>query len=343
MVLSTTTLASTGLVASNIGAALQPAVIKSVQLTEYVQTVIRIIVFAIGSILWGLWKRGGNPWISTILDGDHIALSLMNLLSIYSGIRGFELLPVGVGLTTFYTWPIWLTYISQKNQKFSHDNQERLWWGLGISFVGLIILYLPHWANWIKGRPEWSFMWWGFFWILISSITHAISIWYMRRKDTRRQTAESRLGVLSVLPAILLTLLMFFSPQLSLRAGYRGDGGDNGFRWEIFLLVLFQATIGLGSFLTHFWSVAYLPAEWISGLGFITLLAGYFFGWIFFGEPLSFRVLFATTLIIIGIALVSRAVRDIMQDNGNDEKNTPIRKVKEWIHQQYEDWRADDI
>lgn len=339
----TTTLASAGLVTANIGAALQPAVIKSVQLTEYVQTVIRIIVFAIGSILWGLWKGRGNPWISNVIDGDHIAFSLLNLLSVYSGIRGFELLPVGVGLTTFYTWPIWLSYISQMKQKFTQDNQERLWWGLGISFTGLIVLYLPQWSNWIKMRPEWSFMWWGFFWILISSITHSVTIWYMSRKDTRRQTPEARLGTLTFVPALLLAALVFLSPQLSLREGYRGDGGENGFRWELFLLILFQATIGLGSFLLHFWSVAYLPPEWISGLGFITLLAGYFFGWIFFGEPLSFRVLFATVLIVIGIGLVSRSVRDIMPTDKDKKGNSPIRKVKEWVHQQYQDWRFDDI
>lgn len=304
---------TTGLILANLGAAIQPAVVKLSQLDSYDQTYIRIIIFAVSCVILTKWFKWDDSWIKASFAPDSLAMNAVNLLSVFAGIRGFMELPVGVSLTVFYTWPIYLTIMSQwERQKTHHelteDNCQRLWIGIILSFMGLFVIFGPEWWHWFQEGPSWSATWVGFIWVSISAITHAFTIFYYHRERPHRNHAAARLGSITLPSAIAFIIASFWNPG-RWALGHNWVGGDDDFRWQVLLLGAFQATIGLGSFLLHFFSIPKLPKEWISSLSFLTLIAGYMFGWFFFGEKMNWRVGLGTLMVFIGIGVVSRALK----------------------------------
>jgi len=324
---------TTGLILSNFGNALQPAVVKLSKLDSYDQTVIRILIFAISCVIITKWFHLSSGWIKASFAPDSIAMNGVNLLSVFSGIRGFAELPVGVGLTVFYTWPLYLTFMSQwerasMKKELTEDNRSRLWMGIFLSFLGLFIMFGPEWFQFFHSGPEWSSTWIGLFWVSVSALTHAFTIFYYHRERPHRDHPAARLGSLTLPTAIAFVILTFWNPG-KWALGHSWLGSDDDFRWQVLLLAIFQITIGLGSFLLHFYSIPKLPKEWISSLSFLTLIAGYLFGWFFFGEKLNLRVSIGTLLVFIGIGVVSRALKgEFEEDTQDDTKRFIYDKLK---------------
>ena len=313
--------ATTGLIVSNFGSALQPVVAKVSKLTTYDQTIVRILVFAIGCILWSN-HHYDLSWLRSSFYPSNLLMNGVNVLSIYSGIQGFRYLPVGIGLTTFYTWPLFLAIFAEmerrsKKNKLTKNNRRRLWIGLIISFFGLFILFSREWYQWIyQDSQNWTM---GFIWIIISAITHSLTIFYYHEQG---EHASERFGLLTVPTAILLLLFMIWNSDYRL-------GSYPDFYWQVGLLGLFQATVGFASYLMHFWSISELPKEWISSLGFLTLFIGYFIGWFLFGETMNWRILLGTFCVFVGVGLVSRALNMNLNFIKNDfVKNKINRTIK---------------
>lgn len=325
---------TTGLILSNLGNALQPAIVKISELSPYDQSVIRIIIFAVSCIILTKWFKWQSDWIQASFSLDSLGMNVVNLLSVFSGIRGFQELPVGVSLTTFYTWPIYLTLMSQwertkKGKELTEDNRSRLWMGILLSFIGLFFIFGPQWFHWFQEGPIWGQTWVGFFWISISAITHAYTIFYYHRKHPHRNHAAAKLGSITLPSAVLFIALMLWNPG-KWGLGNNWVGSDDAFRWQLLLLGGFQATIGLGSFLLHFYSIPKLPKEWISSLSFLTLIAGYLIGWFFFGEKMNWRVMIGTLVVFIGIALVSRSLKGEFE--GYADLNKEKEETKRFIY-----------
>lgn len=70
--------------------------------------------------------------------------------------------------------------------------------------------------------------------------------------------------------------------------------------------VLVVVSVG---FLTWFWVLSIYPASDMASFSFLAPVFGVFFGWVIFGEPLTWTVLAALTLVAIGIVLVNRKPR----------------------------------
>ena len=305
--------ATTGLILSNVASSLQPTIVKLSQLNSYDQTILRILIFAISCVILTKWFRYSDRWIRASFRPEGLGMNVVNILSVYAGIHGFQMLPVGVGLTVFYTFPIYLTLLSQWERQREHhelteENQSRLWYGIGISFLGLLLIFAPDWLTFFRETPQWTETWRGFAWVSISAMTHAFTIYYYHKMHPDRDSAPARLGSLTLPTALAIVALSVWNPG-KWALGNVWEGSDDAFRWQVLLLAIFQATVGLGGFLLHFYSIPKLPKEWISSLSFLILVGGYLFGWFFFGEALNWRMGAGTVLVVIGIAVVSRALK----------------------------------
>lgn len=295
------------LLASNLLAATQPAVIKSITLSHIDQTIIRFVVFSILAILFTLKRKDSSlAWIPASFHPYYIALSMVNLISVFAGIAGFARLPVGVGLTTFYIWPLFLSLFADWNERIQNiQDRKRLWLGLFLSFLGIFFLFSKNWSHWFRHHGEWSPILQGFLWILVSAFTHAAIIWYHRQfKYPEVETAEERLGAIFFPGTLVLLAGAIFAPNLIPRTLLLSDSLK-----QVSLLTLYQATVGFVGFWLHFGGIPHVPAEWTSALGFTTLLFGYLLGWLFFREGFSWMNGLGTVLILAGIGMVNRSLK----------------------------------
>ena len=77
---------------------------------------------------------------------------------------------------------------------------------------------------------------------------------------------------------------------------------QNGF-WAIVYLVIFGSIFGYASYI---YAIHHLPLSLVSTYAYINPIIALILGWYFLNEELSYNILIATVLIIIGVTLVKK-------------------------------------
>jgi drug/metabolite transporter (DMT)-like permease len=92
-------------------------------------------------LVWMVWKKRGKALFRTHAWKKHLVRSLCGVASIYGFYVGLVYLPLAPTMLLFFSFPICtplVTRIWLKNRILT-----RLWWGIGISFMGLILMLKP--------------------------------------------------------------------------------------------------------------------------------------------------------------------------------------------------------
>jgi len=124
--------------------ALQGATVKLA--FEYFSTsflvFIRFCINLLFLLLWVAYKRGSfRTLFQTNAWKNHAIRSLCGVGAMYAYYLGLMYLPISPATLLFFSFPLFIPIVTRVWLKI--EIIHRLWWGLGIAFIGLIFIINP--------------------------------------------------------------------------------------------------------------------------------------------------------------------------------------------------------
>ena len=90
---------------------------------------------------WVLFKKRGKRLFKTQAWKSHLIRSLCGIASIYGFYIGLVYMPISSAMLLFFSFPIFTPLVTRLWLKI--PILPRLWWGIGIAFMGLIFMLKP--------------------------------------------------------------------------------------------------------------------------------------------------------------------------------------------------------
>lgn len=252
--------------------------VKTVPTNLSTQLLVRMMTFALGSVVMGL--SSGQllaPNISHL-----ISLGALNTIHILSSYYAYSQLPTTVSLPLFYIYPLINVFLSSVllNNKFTLST---LPWLL-FSFMGALTIVFQ------KGALSFSPT--GIIAILIAALTESlIYIVFKSNYETSHFQGVFHLyfgGLIAVLLARLTNLLEPFDFKSTV--------------WKP--LVTFNILFGFIAFSIVTYSIPYMPSELFASLAFFGILSAYIFSEIGKEKKPSTPTIIGSLMIVIGAAAV---------------------------------------
>jgi probable blue pigment (indigoidine) exporter len=269
--------------ASELVLSAYPILIKQVSASVFLQTGVRMAVFACLSLAAALLTQ------TLSLSGTNILVSgLLNLLHVGSSYTAFEALPAGNAMSLFYTYPIFNLLGAAWMFGETISSSSLPWMGLAV--VGSFLLAQP--------TGKWSM--WGTLAALTAALTETgIYLWFRKKTSTDTQPWNTMLemyggsGLLWLLLAIPLLLLGTSMFQTSSRG--------------LTTMVLFNALVGFVGYSLRFFTIPHVSTMAFSLLSFFGIIGAYLLGWLFVGEiPSAVQGLGALAIMIANMFLLRK-------------------------------------
>jgi drug/metabolite transporter (DMT)-like permease len=263
-----------------------PILIKTVDASTFLQTGIRMAVFALAAAILAGWT--GNPILgsSTELWGT----GLLNLLHVGASYTAFDMLPAGNAMALFYTYPIWnvLGAVWMFGETIPKDTVP---WMI-VALVGAVFLSRPT-------PTQWSML--GVLAALIAAFTETgIYLWFRKNpsKDSQPWTNMATMyggsGILWILGAVVAGLMGYFTLfQTSVKG--------------MSTMLLFNLLVGFVGYAIRFFAIPNVSTSTFSILSFFGIVSAYVLGWLFVGEvPSMIQGIGAALIIAANAVLINK-------------------------------------
>lgn len=253
---------------------------------------IRYVLAGVSLIVWVRARGGRLPprklWWQLAVTGG-LLLGLGN-----GGVLVAEQwVPSGLAAVVIATTPFWMVGVDWWYARSVRPTLPQ-WAGLLVGFTGILVLVWPDLVT--NAAGGWRFA------AGLVALQVACAAWSLGSAISRR---IPQTGV----PLPTTALQMLFGGLWMLAAGsLLGEWRDAAFPWRSVLAVLYLAYIGgLAGFVAYMYALARLPISFVSLYTYVNPLIAVALGTLFLGERLDGRMLVAVAIILIGMALVTRA------------------------------------
>jgi drug/metabolite transporter (DMT)-like permease len=245
--------------------------------------------FAIaGPILLVFTLRGGAPrptlveWRSSAVVGSCLLIGALGLVAIAE-----KRVPTGVAALMVGATPLWLALL------------DRVWRGvrlrapaivgLAVGFAGVAIL------AWPTGGGAYDRT--GMFLLFLSPISWTIGSIYARGAPLpSRPLLAAACQMTAVVPLLLI---------VAAARGELGRLGEIHPSWKSIVALVYLATIGsLAGYSAYVWLLASAPISLVGTYAFVNPVVAVLLGYVFLGEPITFRVGAAAAVIVVAVALI---------------------------------------
>ncbi len=215
-----------------------------------------------------------------------LVASLLNVLRIFCFIAGYIYTTMGNAILIFFTWPIFASLLSIIFVK--EKIRLRTFLLLIMAFLGIAVMYLGSGITLSnKDFIGMSFM-------LVSAITYAFTIVIFKKElphYTKTETLfyQNLIGAVVFLPFIFVNKPYPTLPQVGLG-------------------IIYPIVAGLCTFYLFFSALNKLKVSHYSLLTYWEVIASIFFGYVFFGEAITFNMAIGGIIIVIsGILLTKKS------------------------------------
>jgi len=218
--------------------------------------------------------RKGLHRIKTEYLPDHLIRDLFGVGSYYLYFLAIRYLNLTDATTLNYTAPFFVPlvwWIWKKERVGSH-----VWWSIIVGFIGVAIILNP-------SRQIFQL---GFVYGLFAGLSSAIALCAVRVLNLRKEPMSR-------------TLLYFFSFGALLTFPFAWAAWDPPSSFEWWMMIVIGVLTAVGQILLTI-SYRYGTASYLSPLGYSAVVYAGLISWIAFGQPLTWRSLLGTMLIIIG-------------------------------------------
>lgn len=238
-------------------------------------------------------------WKIAIVLGSFIILGGQGLL-----VWGAQYLSSGMTALLNSTIPLWVAIIS--SMIYKQHLTKNMVFGLIAGFSGLIILVNP-----FTGNNQLSLV--GIISLTLSSIFWAFgSLYPTKYKDSENIFASG--GLLMIVGGIMLTITSFVVGEFyNLQLSKISMNTIFAYLYLIFLCT----SVGYAEF---FWLLKVESASMANSFAYIVPIIAVFLGWAVFNENISIETIIATTIIMIGVALM-------IKSSSNSSSNLSNHKV----------------
>lgn len=277
-------------IASEIALALYPILIKTVQTDITTQILSRLLTFTVLAFALGSNSDIQKTWGSLEAVKRSSVLGAITLFHIATSYYAFKVLPAGIAMSLFYTYPFFNLLGGVLGFGESITMTQVLL--MIVAFIGVVILS-PEIREEFVGTDEngeMKFHWKGIATGLLAALSETI-MYFAVRTETFPNPFYSTLELYPAALPILLTIM-----------GVTGTSVDT--RASVWIpMLLFNSIIGFVGYSLRFWAIPHLKTIIFSLLSFIGVVASFIFGFYFVNEVPSWKSILGATLITGAVGL----------------------------------------
>jgi drug/metabolite transporter (DMT)-like permease len=217
----------------------------------------------------------------------------------------FMLLFLALDLTTvvrtsiiFYSMPVWLALMAHFGLPGERLTRQKVM-GLTVAFAGTV------WAILDRGSAAGQASLAGDLCALGGALGWAGTAFLARGSAMARERPEMQLfWMVLVSGPLLLLVAPAFGPLIRELQPIHLAG------------LAFQAVVVVsGCFIFWLWLLSIYPASGVASFSFLTPVFGLLLGWLLLGEPIGTGILGAAALVALGIVLINRPPKSLLQDS----------------------------
>ena len=274
---------------SEVVLSLYPSLIKLTDASVFLQTGLRMAVFAIGALVAG----GATGHLPTgLLSSTSLYTGLLNLLHVGSSYTAFDLLAGGNAMSLFYTYPFMnlLGASLVLGEKFP---LRSLPWLL-VAFIGAVMVAQP-------SPTQWSAL--GVVAALVAAATETgIYLWFKSGGDERKEDAPwpkmaQMYGSSGILWAVIaaIALLAGWISASTFALGSRA----------LPQIIGFNTLVGFLGYALRFYLIPKVSTVTFSAISFFGVISAYMFGWFLSGEiPTLVQGLGAVAIVVANAVIL---------------------------------------
>ncbi|MEM7174312.1 MAG: DMT family transporter [Chlamydiota bacterium] len=252
----------------------------SVNVLTFTRCLINLIVF----LAWYLIRKRGRSWrvlVHTKQWKLHAIRAAAGIGAIYCFYYGVHLLSLSSATLLTFSFPLFVPIVARLWLKIKLFH--RLWWGLGVSFAGLVFILRPE-----KGVFDaWALI------PLLGALGVATAVISVRRLHYTEPT-DRIMAYFFVIGTGISGLIMIIFPSWA-------KSTFSLYTLGIALLVGVLAVL-CQTLLTL--AMKYAPARLLSPFFYVTFVFGAGFDWLIFQQPLHLGIAIGFLLVVIGSGLV---------------------------------------
>jgi len=293
-------LGTSSLLASNVLLSSYPILIKKYinDISLDTQLLIRVLMYIALAIPVMIYSGETSSIFSSLIDPQFIAISIVNLIHIYSSYAGFAILDAGISMTTFYSYPIIQVFLSNIFLGAPTITSRILVSMLGC-LIGVAILNADSIQRYFqpgteKGKREIE----GYAYIGVAALTEAIiSVFY---KKVNLKNAFTSLYTLYA-PG-----LVFLLGYLSMGSKDSSMSKDSLSNISLLPIVFYNMLIGGMGYMLRLFSVTKIDMKWFSALSFTSAISAFSLGNLFLGEKIKIQHWIGTAIMFLSIYLMGQ-------------------------------------
>ncbi len=297
MLSSDFSLGTSSLLASNVLLSSYPILIKKYinDISLDTQLLIRVLMYIALAIPVMIYSGETSSIFSSLVNPQFIAISIVNLIHIYSSYAGFALLDAGISMTTFYSYPIIQVFLSNIFLGAPTITSRILFSMLGC-LIGVAILNADSIQHYFQNRKtdkknkEIE----GYVYIGIAAFTEAIISVFYKKVDLKNA---------------FTSLYTLYAPGLVFLLGYLGmkSGGSDlsspfmSSKISLLPIIFYNILIGGMGYMLRLYSVTKINMKWFSALSFTSAISAFSLGNLFLGEEIKIQHWIGTASMVVSI------------------------------------------
>jgi len=301
-------LGTSSLLTSNVLLSSYPILIKKYidNISLDTQLLIRVIMYIALAIPFMIYAGETKHIFSSLLSPSFIAISIINLIHIYSSYAGFAILDAGVSMTTFYSYPIIQVFLSNIFLGAPKITPTILLSMFGC-FLGVAILNADSLQRFINSKQESkeSKEVEGYLFIAIAALTEAIISVFYKKVDLKN--AFTSLYTLYA-PGLIFLLAYLFTKTDTSISSITDLSSLSLSKNKTFILpiIFYNMLIGGMGYMLRLYSVTKIDMKWFSALSFTSAVSAFALGNFFLGEKIKIQHWIGTTIMFLSIYMMEQ-------------------------------------
>ena len=294
-------LGTSSLLTSNVLLSSYPILIKKYinDISLDTQLLIRVIMYIALAIPFMIYAGEAKHIFSSLISPGFIAISIINLIHIYSSYAGFAILDAGISMTTFYSYPIIQVFLSNLFLGAPKITPTILLSMFGC-FLGVAILNADSIQRFIQEKTESkkSKEFEGYLFIGIAALTEAIISVFYKKADLKN--AFTSLYTLYAPGLIFLLAYLFAFPSKTSKISLLPS------KISILPIIFYNMLIGGMGYMLRLYSVTKIDMKWFSALSFTSAVSAFALGNFFLGEEIKLQHWIGTAIMFLSIYMMGQ-------------------------------------
>lgn len=274
---------------------LYPSLLKSVDTSLWMRTLVRFFVFPVLAILLGSFSSFMDQWTSSPSSiGLSITEGLVNIIHVFASFVSYEKIHIGTSVSLFYTYPLFiLLWIMVTSRKMYISHVVLIL----VAFYGAYLIAMSHLSpsgEKEKGNNDKKDQIIGIAAALIAAITEAMIYFLVRN------TKDPFVNMYRLYPPGLILLLVY---GIFNRNDVKKEFEYN----EIAKLLFFNIAVAFVGYMMRFISIPLISPLVFSILSFVGIMSSFVWGILINKETPTKKGVIGSILIVLAV-IVSRLI-----------------------------------